>query len=82
MSATVFLAADIQLSIERAGRRCNDIAAQHSQPFSCLYKFFVGERSDKCSVLVFVEFTETDWAEHRDAHGWSAEEGERILARL
>ncbi len=71
MSATVLVAADFQLSIERAGRRCNDIAAQNTEPLPCLYQFFVGKRSDKFAVFVFAEFTEPDWAGHRDTYGWS-----------
>jgi hypothetical protein len=80
MSASIFFPANSKLSVERARRRCNGIAAQNTKPFLCLYQFFVGKCSDKFAVFVFVEFSEPDWAGHCDTHGWSAEEGEAILA--
>jgi hypothetical protein len=65
------LAADFQLSVERARIRGNDIAAQDTEALTCLYQFFVRKRSDKFAIIVFAEFTEPDWTGHRDTHGWS-----------
>jgi len=53
MSAPIFFAAYFQLSIERAGRRPNDIGAQDAEPFTRLHQFFVVKRSDKFTVIVF-----------------------------
>jgi hypothetical protein len=80
MSPPISFSADFQLPIERARIRGNDIAAQDTEPLTCLNQFFVRKRSDKFAIIVFAEFTEPDWAGHRDAHGWSAEEGENFLA--
>ena len=77
MPTPIFFAAHFQLSIERAGRRCNDIAAQDTEPLTCRYQFFVGKRSDKFAILIFVEFTESAWTGHRDTRGWSVEEGDK-----
>ena len=71
MSAPIFFAAYFQLSIERAGRRRNDIGAQDAEPFTRLHQFFVGKRSDKFTVIVFAEFTESNRTGHRDTHDWS-----------
>jgi hypothetical protein len=71
MSAPIFFAADFKLSIERAERRCNDMAAQDTEPLPRLYQFFVSKRSDKFAVIVFAEFTETNRAGHCDTMEWS-----------
>ena len=49
--------------------RCNNIAAQSPELLPCLYQFFVRKRSHKFSAIVFAEFTEPDWAEHRAVLG-------------
>jgi hypothetical protein len=41
MPTAIFFAADFKVSVECAGRRCNGIAAQHTEPLSCRYQFFV-----------------------------------------
>jgi len=60
----------------------DDISAQNTEPLPRLNQFFVRKCSDKFAVIVLAEFTEPDWAGHRDTHGWSAEEGDRILQRF
>ena len=40
MSAAIFFPADFQLSVERAGRRCNDIAAQNTKLLSPVMKLY------------------------------------------
>jgi hypothetical protein len=83
MPSPIFLAADFKLSVERARRRCNDIAAQDTEPLPRLNQFSVGKRSNKFAVIVFVEFTEPDWAGHCDTHGWgfAAETGDKSNTR-
>src|SRR5258708_12117949 len=69
MSSPILFPANFKLSVERARGRGNNIAAQNTKPFSRLQQFFVRQCSDKFAVIVFAEFTETDWAGHRDTVG-------------
>ena len=82
MPTAIFFAADSQLLIERAGRRCNDIAAQDTKPLPRFNQFFVGKCSDKFAIIVFAEFSEPDRAGHRDIQFEAAEEGEKIFSML
>jgi hypothetical protein len=73
MPVPIFFPADFQLSIESAECRCNDIAAQDTEPLPCLYQFLVGECSDKSAVIVFSEFTEPDRTGHRSTDNFGVQ---------
>ena len=62
MPSSIFLATDFKLSVERARRRGNNIAAQNAEPLPRFNQFLVGKCSDKFAVFVFAEFTEPYWA--------------------
>ena len=83
MPTPIFFAAQFQLSIERAGRRCNDIAAQDTKPLPRFNQFFVGKCSDKFAIIVFAEFSEPDRAGRHDTlRNGVVEEGNRILQQF
>src|SRR5258706_4722712 len=77
MPAAIFFPADFELPVERAGRRCNDIAAQNSKAFPRFNEFVITQRPNKCTVIVFAESTEPDCTGHRDSRGWSRRGRER-----